>query len=371
MVPEYHENQTFTLSGQPQVLSQFKAAKDAGIVTRPVVLGPISLLLLGKPSGSTAFKPISLLSKLLPVYCDLFSRLVDAGARCIQVDEPMLSNDAVKHDASMQKLYRSSYRELSSAAPELKIMLTTYFAAPPIWVTELPGITGFHLDLVRAPSVLPDFCQRLLNNSMTVSLGLIDGRNIWRAELVSIAKTVRSLVNKIGAGRVIVSTSCSMLHVPHSLKGETHLPNDVAPWLAFATEKLAELAIVCTAVNHGDAYVAETLAYTSEILQSKRSCAATNVAAIKRELANVTQDMYKREVPIHERKLIQRGMYVGFKVFRSGDHHTKHPHELASIFPYSQQQQSDHSRRLENCAWHANSTKKSDHRVRVQRVHTK
>ncbi|HMJ60233.1 MAG TPA: 5-methyltetrahydropteroyltriglutamate--homocysteine S-methyltransferase [Bryobacteraceae bacterium] len=242
IVPEFEAGQTFRLASTKAV-DEFLEAKALGIQTRPVLLGPISFLLLGK-SKSPSFDPISLVTALFPVYEEVLRRLHAAGAEWIQIDEPCLVLDLPE---PTRGAFTEAYRRLSAAAAGTKILVATYFESLHSNLTtalQLP-VAGLHLDLVRGPGQL-DAALAEAPPHLTLSLGVIDGRNIWKADLSKAVALVEQAVRALGSERVLVAPSCSLLHVPVDLNLETGL-EEVKDWLAFARQKLEEVATICAA----------------------------------------------------------------------------------------------------------------------------
>ncbi|MDE2185081.1 MAG: 5-methyltetrahydropteroyltriglutamate--homocysteine S-methyltransferase, partial [Alphaproteobacteria bacterium] len=244
IVPEFSPDQQFRLASN-KPLREFREAAALQIKSRPVLLGPVSYLLLGKIIGSAA-EPITLLSRLLPVYMQLVQQLRDAGARWIQFDEPFLVTDL---DDNTRSAYRWAYGQLAKAT-DAKLMLATYFGGLEDnlnLAVELP-VAGLHVDLVRAPNQIQPLLSKLPADRV-LSLGVIDGRNVWRADLRKVLDIVLEARSARGAHRLQVAPSCSLLHCPIDLDLESHLDRELESWLAFAKQKLYELALVSAAAN--------------------------------------------------------------------------------------------------------------------------
>ena len=212
MVPELEKDQQFTLASRKPI-EEYQEAKALGYQTRPVLVGPITFLKLAK-SKDTGFNTLSLLDRLLPVYIEVLRELVGLGAEWVQIDEPCLVLDL---DATAQQALHHAYAEIAKAVPQLKIMLATYFGglgSNRDTALALP-VAGLHLDLVRAPEQIGDVAD--VPGDRVLSLGVIDGRNIWRADLSRILDRLEPVVAKLGRDRVQIAPSCSMLHVPIDL----------------------------------------------------------------------------------------------------------------------------------------------------------
>lgn len=241
IVPEFTKNQEFQLR-QKKVIEEFVEAKSFGIENpKPVLIGPISYLLLGKEKGS-GFERIDLIGKLLPVYYEIFEELEKAGCSHIQLDEPFLVTDL---KAKIKLIYQQVYREIKATYPDLKIILTTYFddlGENLELVLNLP-VEILHIDLVRGENQLNEILGKI-PSTLSLSLGIIDGRNIWKNNLNQSINTITKVKYKIGENRIIIAPSCSFLHVPYDLDNETKLPTDIRKWLAFSKQKLEEINLL-------------------------------------------------------------------------------------------------------------------------------
>ncbi|KAJ2375656.1 methionine-synthesizing 5- methyltetrahydropteroyltriglutamate--homocysteine methyltransferase [Coemansia sp. RSA 2611] len=304
MVPEVADDQTFSLHST-KVVDEFKEAQALGYTARPVVLGPVSLLALSKTAKGSSTKPLEHLAKLLPVYVELFGLLAAAGAEWVQVDEPVLSLDL---DAAVyQPAFAQAYTELAQVAG-LKYLLTSYFGRLGdnlSWAAALP-VHGIHLDLVRGSADLDDALE-LIPTDKVISAGLINGRNIWKANL---DKQLATLVKIIGARQsaapVWVNSSCSLLHSPHSLKPEAgHLDQETLGWLSFAEEKVEEVAILAAAITDRDS-VAEQLQRNAANVLSRQQSERITRPAVQQRLAALDESSYTRQAAFNVRQAVQR-----------------------------------------------------------------
>ncbi|EIW82105.1 cobalamin-independent methionine synthase [Coniophora puteana RWD-64-598 SS2] len=304
VVPELSDETDFKLVHN-KALVEYNEAKALGITTRPVVLGPISYLVLGKPAreAPASFEPITLLSKLLPVYKQLLTELKSAGVESVQIDEPILVLDRA---ANLEKQYASAYAELAPVAP--KIVLTTYFNrldANLKFVSKLP-VGGLHIDLVRAPGQLDEVIAAVKNTNLVLSLGLVSGRNIWKNDFTASIKQAQKAVSALGSDRVIVATSSSVLHTPVTLASEKKLPDQHRDWFSFALEKAAEVATIAAVVNGSqDAKIAAALEENKVSIAKRREFESTSDDAIRKRVAAITPDMYNRKSPFAARKAAQ------------------------------------------------------------------
>ncbi|KAG6869295.1 hypothetical protein C0993_000048 [Termitomyces sp. T159_Od127] len=304
VVPEFSEETDFKLNFN-KALEEYNEAKAAGITTRPVVLGPISFLILGKAAKGSkpGFQPISLLPKLLPIYAKLLSDLKDAGADWVQIDEPVLVLDSA---ASLEKEFTSAYAELAPLAP--KILLATYFARLDSnlnFVAKLP-ISGLHIDLDRAPGQLQEVIDAVKNTNIVLSLGLVSGRNIWKTDFDAALKLGKVAVDALGQDRVIVATSSSLLHTPVTLASETKLTPEQKDWFSFATEKAAEVATIAASLsNSQDPKVAAALEANKTSIAARRAFEANSDDTVRKRVAAITPDQLERKSPFAVRKEIQ------------------------------------------------------------------
>jgi 5-methyltetrahydropteroyltriglutamate--homocysteine methyltransferase len=268
-----------------------------GTRTRPVLLGPVSFLLLAK--AEDGLRPLDLLPALLPAYAEALRGVAAAGATWVQLDEPCLATDLPPGAA---QALAAAFRALAQAAPGLDILLATYFGGLRdnlALAVRLP-VAGLHLDLVRAPEQL-ETALDLLPAQAWLSLGLVDGRNIWRCDL----RRALGLARKAAAGRarrLMVAPSCSLLHVPHSLKLETALDPSLARRLAFANEKLAEVVALARGLDEGEAAIAEALKASDAALAE----APPRDAVVAARLAALTPEMAHRRSPYEVRAEAQR-----------------------------------------------------------------
>ncbi|WP_079241361.1 5-methyltetrahydropteroyltriglutamate--homocysteine S-methyltransferase [Chryseobacterium indologenes] len=237
IVPEFYKNQQFKLSSD-KIFNEFAGAKQAGINAKPVIIGLVSYLLLGKEKEE-GFDKLDLAGNLLPVYTEILTKLQDQGAEWIQFDEPFLALDLSE---KAKETYLSVYAEIRKCFPKLKFIVATYFDGVKdnaSFAVSLP-VNTLHIDLVRNPEQLDEILN-VIPDSLSLSLGVIDGRNIWKNDYEKSLSFIRKAVEKLGSGRIFIAPSCSLLHSPCDLDFETNLNPEIKNWLAFAKQKVKEV----------------------------------------------------------------------------------------------------------------------------------
>ncbi|KAM7258183.1 hypothetical protein ACFE04_013924 [Oxalis oulophora] len=250
IVPELGPEVNFSYASHKAV-DEFKEAKALGIDTVPVLVGPVSYLLLSKPAKGVdkSFNLISLIDKILPVYKDVVSELKAAGATWIQFDEPKLVMDLSSHEL---QAFSHAYSQLESALSGVNVLIETYFADLPAenykTLTSLKGVTGFGFDLVRGTKTI-ELIKSGFPSGKYLFAGLVDGRNIWANDLSSSVTTLEALEGIVGKDKVVVSTSCSLLHTAVDLANEIKLDKEFKSWLAFAAQKIVEVNALAKALK--------------------------------------------------------------------------------------------------------------------------
>lgn len=298
IVPEFHQDTTFSLHPE-RLLEQIAEAKALGVNAKPVIIGPITYLWLGKEKDDS--KRLELLPRLLPVYHQLINQLADAGAEWIQIDEPALVTTL---DANWRHAFRSAYYELQRSKTNL--LIATYFDGLGDnidLVCEAP-IQGIHIDAINAGKEVAQLVD-LLPKTKILSLGVIDGRNIWKADLNTLLDTLEPIAERLGE-RLWLSASSSLLHVPVDLRQETELDAEIKSWLSFAIQKIEELHILKLALTQGREAVKEALADNAACIQARKNSTRVHNPDIKAHVANITAAMSQRGAPYIERAKAQK-----------------------------------------------------------------
>ncbi len=303
LVPELHEEQTFRLSST-KPFDEFAEALAVGIRTVPVLIGPITFLMMGKVRGQQVkpMDPLSLLPNLLPVYFEGLQRLQAQGAEWVQIDEPVLCLDLSR---SQKATFTQTYAKIRNAVPSLKVMLTTYFGDLGDnleTACHLP-VDALHYDAVRAPHEL-DQLLGVIPPTMQLSLGIVDGRNIWKNNLERSLGILHRALKRIGPDRLIISPSCSLIHTPLSLKHETGLDAQLKSWMAFAEEKLSEIELLARVVHQKEE--SATLEENHRAIASRQNSARIhNSAVMERSRGVGTRDL-RRQSPFSIRRIQQQ-----------------------------------------------------------------
>lgn len=255
IVPEFNRGQEFHLTYN-KAAAEFKEALEIGIRTKPVLVGPVTYLLLGKEK-ETGFNRIELLDRLLPAYTEMLKELESLGAEYVQIDEPYLCTDLSQE---VKDAYRKAFAAIGTST-NLKVILTTYFGdlADNAGLAAELGASIMHIDLVRAPKSWENII-RLLPADTSLSLGIVDGRNIWKNDFSRSLETINKVKNIIGDERTLVGTSCSLLHSPIDLeneKNEKTLPAQVKRWMSFARQKVTEVVVLADLAGRSPSYISK------------------------------------------------------------------------------------------------------------------
>jgi len=306
MVPEFYQEQTFQLISKKPV-DEFKEAKQAGIITKPVLIGPVSFLLLGK-TKETSFNPLDLLKKLMPVYLELIGELLGSGAKWIQFDEPFLAMDLT---AAQQEAFIDAYAEIKTVYPNMNSLLATYFEGlreNTRLALSLP-ISAIHLDLVRDSSQL-DHILKQCPKHMHLSLGVINGRNVWKSNLTAQLSMITHVQQHIGSERLFLAPSCSLLHVPCDVELETNeqaLPFEIKNRLAFAKQKLQELTTLKELCLKENMEINQLkLLENQDAIDLRETSKNIHDLRVKARVYSIHKETFSRKSSFEERRKVQR-----------------------------------------------------------------
>jgi len=294
IVPEFTSDQKFEYNSD-KIINEFNEARSFGVNPKPVIIGPVSFLMLGKEKEE-GFDRLDLIESLLPVYNEILTKLEDAGAEWIQFDEPYLTMDISDKQKEFLKL---AYSRIRKKFPKLKILVANYFEGlhdNTDLAVELP-VDALHLDLVEAPQQLNQVLKKV-PESLSLSLGIVDGRNIWKNNYDHSLDLIRTATQELGPERIMISTSSSLLHVPYDLDledDEKNLPSKIKNWMAFAKQKLDEVVTLRELVDpeiHSKSEV--KLLENRQAVKERKNSELIHKSAVRERLQSVTSDMFRR-----------------------------------------------------------------------------
>lgn len=308
IVPEFTAVTEFKLDAS-RLLEQLAEAKAQGVTAKPVVIGPVTYLWLGKAKDDSddRRKPprdkLTLLPKLLPVYAELLETLAAQGVEWVQFDEPILVTEL---DMAWQNAFNTAYQHLRDC--RVKLLLATYFgplAENRNLAINLP-VVGLHVDAINGRDDIAPLIYRLPADRV-LSLGVINGRNIWKTDLDAVLDWLEPVAQQLGE-RLWLAPSCSLLHVPVDLDNEQKLDVGIKSWLAFAKQKLGELQVLAMALNQGRVAVKAELDANRADIEARRHSARVNNPAIKATLADINPQMAQRQSPYAQRVVKQAAL---------------------------------------------------------------
>ncbi|WP_265130497.1 5-methyltetrahydropteroyltriglutamate--homocysteine S-methyltransferase [Chryseobacterium oranimense] len=302
IVPEFQKNQQFRLFSK-KIISEFIHAKQAGINAKPVIIGPLTYLLLGKEKEE-GFDKLDLIENLLPVYIEILKELEKHGANWIQFDEPFLGLDLTE---KAKEIYQSVYAEIRKQFPDLKFILTTYFEGLKDNLSLAASLPAdvLHIDLVRCPEQLEQVLQTI-PQTLSLSLGIVDGRNIWKNDFEKSLAFIQTAVSTIGSDRVFIAPSCSLLHAPFDLDLETDektLSPEIKQWMAFAKQKVYEIvALKKLASGNADYQALQQYAENKKAVDTRKVSPLIHNQEVKDRVEVITEDDARRNSPFSVRK---------------------------------------------------------------------
>jgi len=294
IVPELAPGQAYRIARE-SLFEQVREAQALGYAPKPVIPGPLTWLYLGKgdayPGGAADAGKLGQLQALLPVYAEVLRRLAGQGVEWVQIDEPILVLD-------LPQAWRDAFRDVYTALAQapVKLLLATYFGGLDDNLATVQGlpVAGLHVDLVRAPGQLQAVAAGL-REGQVLSAGVVDGRNIWRSDLDAVLRVLQPLHDTLGE-RLWLAPSCSLLHVPVDLAGETELDAELAGWLSFAVQKLGELKLLGQALDQpGAPAVQQALAHQRAALEARRASPRIHNPAVARRMARIAEASRQRE----------------------------------------------------------------------------
>ncbi len=286
IVPEFTADTDFKLDAS-RLLEQLAEAQRLGVKAKPVIVGPVTYLALGKAKDDS--DKLALLPRLLPVYAKLLEQLAAQGVEWVQIDEPILVTEL---SAEWKNAFVTAYTALETG--KVKLLLATYFGQLQDNLSlacRLP-VQGLHLDAINARAEV-DAVITQLPQDRVLSLGVINGRNIWKTDLNAVLEWITPIAKRLN-NRLWIAPTCSLLHVPVDLNSEQKLDSDIRSWLAFAIQKLYELNVLATALNQGYPAVKAELDANQAAVNARRSSPRVNNAAVKAAVASITEKMGQR-----------------------------------------------------------------------------
>ncbi|WP_373649178.1 5-methyltetrahydropteroyltriglutamate--homocysteine S-methyltransferase [Schlesneria sp. DSM 10557] len=293
IVPEFDANTQFALDSS-RLIDQIREAKSLGVNVKPVIVGPVTYLALGKAKDDS--DKLALLPKLLPVYQKLLETIASEGIEWVQIDEAVLVTEL---EPKWKQAFETAYESLSGS--KVKLLLTTYFGKLlenlPL-VASLP-VAGVHLDAVNGRDEVEALIQKLPADRV-VSLGVINGRNIWKADLNDLLDWLEPIAEQLG-NRLWIAPSCSLLHVPVDLSSEQKLDGEIKSWLAFAKQKLEELHVLKAALEGGRAKVKAQLDDNQSAITSRRQSPRVNNPEVKAAVARIDSQLGRRKSAFEQR----------------------------------------------------------------------
>lgn len=301
IVPEFEMNTRFSLNDS-RLLEQIRQAQQFHQQVKPVILGPVSYLWLGK--SRDGIDKLELLDDLLGAYAQLLHALKDAGIEWVQIDEPVLVMELTE---AWKHALRKTYYQLQ--ATTINLLLTTYFGQLQDnlqLACELP-VAGLHLDTVSAKDEIAKIIDWLPAHKI-LSLGVINGRNIWKTDLAGTLDWLEPLHMRL-QNRLWLAPSCSLLHVPVDLDSESKLDETIRSWLAFAVQKLNEIKVLAQALNHGRHTVVEILRENSAAVINRQQSKRVHQTAVQARVFEINDAMGTRQSPYHERAIVQRNHF--------------------------------------------------------------
>ncbi|QHJ00873.1 5-methyltetrahydropteroyltriglutamate--homocysteine S-methyltransferase [Xylophilus rhododendri] len=293
IVPEFTAATRFSLDAS-RLLAQLAEARAQGVKAKPVIIGPVSYLWLGKSKDGS--DRLALLERLLPVYAELLETLAAQGVQWVQIDEPVLVTEL---DADWQHAFTAAYHQLKSA--RVKLLVATYFGQllENTYLAATLPVAGLHIDAVRGREDVQPLLNLMTGNKV-LSLGVVDGRNIWKTDLAAVLDWLEPIAARLGE-RLWIAPSCSLLHVPVDLASEQKLDGELKSWLAYALQKLDEVQLLARALDHGRDSVRQALAENSAAIAARRHSPRVHKPAVQAAVAGLNAALGQRKLPYAQR----------------------------------------------------------------------
>ncbi|MDM0079797.1 5-methyltetrahydropteroyltriglutamate--homocysteine S-methyltransferase [Variovorax sp. J31P179] len=298
IVPEFTAQTHFKLDAS-RLLAQLAEARAQGVKAKPVIVGPVTYLAIGKAKDDS--DKLALLPRLLEAYAELLDTLAAQGVEWVQIDEPLLVTEL---DADWQHAYNTAYHQLKGC--RVKLLLATYFGQlleNQYLAANLP-VAGLHIDAVNGRADVTPLLG-LMPAHKVLSLGVIDGRNIWKTDLAAVLDWLEPIAQKLGGDRLWIAPSCSLLHVPVDLESEQKLDPEIKSWLAYALQKLDELKLLSTALNQGRDAVKDALAANQAAVAARRVSPRVHNPAVRAAIARIDAELGRRKSGYAQRAPLQ------------------------------------------------------------------
>lgn len=299
IVPEFSANQQFEL-GYKKLLNEIHEAQQLGKPVKPILIGPLTYLYLGK-CQKEGFNKLDLLTNLNLIYLEIFKSISQLGVEWIQIDEPILTLNLTD---AWQQAFKQTYELFRNA--DVKLLLTTYFGGLENnmeFISELPT-HGLHIDIIRAEEQTKTILSNLPDEKI-LSVGVVDGRNVWRTDFKKALQILKPFYEKL-ENRLWIGSSCSLLHCPVDLQNETQLEPEIKNWLAFATQKLSEINFLSRALLNHEASILKELDENQKIMDSRKNSSRIHNNEVKKRCDSITKNMMTRLHSYNERKYAQK-----------------------------------------------------------------
>jgi 5-methyltetrahydropteroyltriglutamate--homocysteine methyltransferase len=303
IVPELKKGQTFKLS-RDKIFTETKEAQDAGFEAYPVLIGPVSYLMLAKKAEDFTDCRCTLVKPLVDIYIEICKKLLAQGINWIQLDEPCLALDL---EDRYIDAYKAAYKQLKDAVPDINIFVPTYFNGlrDNIDLAFSLPVSSIGVDIVRAPDQLDACIKKAKETNKFLVLGVVDGRNVWKNDLSASLAQLEKAKAVFGDG-FAVSGSCSLLHTPIDLDAETKLDAELKNWMAFSKQKLSEISTLAKGAWHGRDTIKAELEASDKAAESRKTSKRIHNDAVQKRLAAITPEQAKRKNPFATRRTVQQ-----------------------------------------------------------------